>query len=76
MNCHYIFLILDTSIVDIFSFPDLSPDDGHQTLNHVFISGALGLVVVFPAPIEVDDGGDATAAEDGHVHGQVEVICS
>ena len=59
------------SFVDIFS-----PDGGHTALNHVLTSGALGLVVVLPAPYEVDDGGDTTAAEEGHIHGQVEVVRS
>ena len=64
------------SFVDIFSLPNISADGGHKALNHVLTSGALGLVIVLPAPYEVDDGGDATAAEDGHIHGQVEVVRS
>ena len=64
------------SFVDIFSLPNISADKGHKALNHVLTSGALGLVIVLPAPYEVDDGGDTTAAEEGHIHGQVEVVRS
>ena len=54
--------------------PLLPPDDGHKTLDDVFLPGAAGPVEVFSAPDEVDDGGEAGAAEDGQVHGQVEVV--
>ena len=54
--------------------PLLPPDSGHKVLNEVLLPGAAGPVEEVSAPDEVDDGGEARAAEDAQVHGQVEVV--
>ena len=53
--------------------PLLFSDKIHKVLNEVFLPGAGGPAVVVPAPNEVDDWGEAGAAEDVQVHGQVKV---
>ena len=52
------------------------PRDGWQKVfDDVLLSGAAGRPVVeVPAPDEVDDGGEAAAADAGQIHRQVEVI--
>ena len=50
--------------LDIFLIPLLSSDKIHKVLNEVFLPGAGGPAVVVPAPDEVDDWGEARAAED------------
>ena len=54
--------------------PLLPLDSGHKVLNEVLLAGAAGPVEEVSAPDEVDDGGEARAAEDAQVHGQVEVV--
>ena len=49
-----------------------SSDKIHQVLHKVFLPGA-GAPIVVPAPDEVDDRGEAGAADGVKVHGQVEV---
>ena len=54
--------------------PLLPPDSGNKVLNEVLFAGAAGPVEVVSTPDEVDDGGEARAADDAQVHGQVEVV--
>ena len=58
----------------IYLDPLLPPDKVHNVLHEVLLPGAGGPAVVVSAPNEVDDGGEARAADDAQVHGQVEVV--
>ena len=51
--------------------PLLPPDDGHKTLDDVFLPGAAGPVEVFSAPNEVDDWAEAAVEDAEKVHGQM-----
>ena len=51
----------------------IPPDKMDKVLYKVLLPGAGGPAVVILAPDEVDDWGEAGAAEDVEVHGQVEV---
>ena len=53
--------------------PRFFSDKMHKVLNKAFLPGAGGPAVVVFSPDEVDDWGEAGAAEDVQVHGQVKV---
>ena len=61
---------LGIGFANIISSP---PDKMDKVLYKVLLPGAGGPAVVVSAPDEVDDRGEAGAADDVKVHGQVEV---
>ena len=53
----------------IYLDPLLPPDKVHNVLHEVLLPGAGGPAVVVSAPDEVDDWGEAGAADADHDHG-------